>query len=508
MAGFKSNPAPRTKTWAFEEFMGLDSSRDIRAMDTGRQQHLATMSNAFCDWRGQVVRDPGAQPLITFENNFPVHHIRHFSPDHFVFTEQDGASQRLVSSLGHSLDLAYPIDSVVTSTVFSRKVILASRGSIMRTYDGAVFGEVSSPDMSVSRPGIITSVQRRVAVSGIPGRETEVHFSRVDNENIFPDDEDDDDESVLRAGIIDVANLIGTADRITGLAPFEQSRLAIFTEDRTLIYKIDPDIDRWQIDEAANIRVGCISHNTVASAGPDLLFCSRFGIHSAQRSAANGIFVSSVTYSDKIDVLYRSLVKSVPDPRMISAVFDNDRAQYHVFFPQPGGLLTHRLTMSMTPELGDDAVPKFSTATFLNMRCGAYLAGDLLVGTSGGVYRVLNEEDVVEDAVYPVATITTPFLWHGSLSEEKQTHSLILQASGQGIIELDAQDDKGRVLGSMRFEIDDTPDDNSFDDVPLSAQYERMWQHRYRAAKYRIRVLESSGLVRISGLAIKTRVGS
>ena len=63
--------------------------------------------------------------------------------------------------------------------------------------------------------------------------------------------------------------------------------------------------------------------------------------------------------------------------------------------------------------------------------------------------------------------IATPLLWHGSLEDTKGT-AIVVQAAGKGKIEIDAQDDKGRVLGSMFMEVDDTSDDNYFQDVPLS----------------------------------------
>jgi len=114
-------------------------------------------------------------------------------------------------------------------------------------------------------------------------------------------------------------------------------------------------------------------------------------------------------------------------------------------------------------------------------------------------------EDVDEDAVTPELDITTPLLWHGSLDATKETNSIILQAAGIGKIIVDAQDDKGRLIGSMVIEVNDTSDDNYFQDVPLSVQYERKWQHRYRAAQYRFRTEGGRGLLRIIGFAITVR---
>ena len=110
-----------------------------------------------------------------------------------------------------------------------------------------------------------------------------------------------------------------------------------------------------------------------------------------------------------------------------------------------------------------------------------------------------------EDAFTPNMEIVTPLLWHGSLSDTKETHSIIIQAAGNGIMEVDAQDLDGRPLGSLTIEVSDNPDDNYFQDVPLSKQYERKWSHRYKAAQYRFRTVGGSGLMRLIGFAITTR---
>jgi len=72
-------------------------------------------------------------------------------------------------------------------------------------------------------------------------------------------------------------------------------------------------------------------------------------------------------------------------------------------------------------------------------------------------------------------------------------------------VEIDAQDDYGKVIGSLVIEVDDTADDNHFADVPLSRQYERKWSHRYKAAQYRIKTTGGSGLLRIIGFAVNVR---
>lgn len=501
MAGTKSPTGVRITTNAYENFQGLDTSRDITSLDTGSDQHLSKLVNATCDWRGQIVRDPACKYR---SGEGKIIHNTFFSTGEMCWAQETGAAIDLKSDREHQLENAYRIGSTISSTVFNQAVIFTSRGQPMYRYDGVLFERNQSPAVNELSPGFAASIQRRLVVAGIPGRETEVHLSRVDQDNIFPDDEDEESENVLRAGFIDIANLLGTADKITGLGSFEQNRLAVFTADRTIIYRIDPDIDRWIIDENANIQIGCASHNTIVNAGTDLVFCSRSGIHSIQRSETNGILVFSVSLSDKIDILYRELFDSVEDKTQISAVFDQDKGQYHVFFPQPGGVLCRRLTLALNPE-GGELAPKYSVGDFLNSRCGAFLNGSFVFGTTGGNYDALDVETEDPDAFTPDVEVLTPILWHGSLSETKDTHSLIIQAAGQGTLEVDAQDIHGRQIGSLRIEIDDTPDDNFFPDVPLSKQYERKWSHRYKGAQYRFRTVGGAGLMRLIGFAVTTR---
>ena len=501
MAMSKSPSGVKVKTFAYEDFQGLDTSRDVTSLDTGKSQHLSVVRNATCDWRGQIVRDPAA---IHKAGSRTVDHVRFYSQGKFVFAERTGAGIDLCSDSGSKVENAYDLSSVISTTVFNRNVMFTSKAQQLRRYDGTNFYANASPAMDRLRPAYSTTTQSRMVVAGVSANETTVYVSRVNQDEIWPEDEPEDSNDVNKAFEFDVANYLGTADKITGLGSFEQNRLVIFAADRALIYRTDPDLSRWLLDDNANIFIGCASHNTIQNAGTDLLFCSRSGIHSIKRSEDNGILVYSYSLSDKVDLLYRELFNSVDDPEKISAVFDQDNGQYHVFFPLPGNELCTRLTLAMNPE-GGEAMPKYSTGDFLRARCGTFLNGTLLYGTTGGVFESLDIETEREDAFTPEMEITTPLFWHGSLSETKETNSIILQAAGKGLVEIDAQDDYGKVIGSLVIEVDDTADDNHFADVPLSRQYERKWSLRYKAAQYRIKTTGGSGLLRIIGFAVNVR---
>lgn len=493
MSSTKSPFQVNTKPYAYEDFQGLDSTRDITSLESGRKQHLSGLNNGFCDWRGQIVRDPGAS---YYKGTSLVTHLSFYSRTGIVWAERDGAGTNLCSDTGQKVS-PYARSSVVCSTVFNRRAIFFSAAQQCWVWDGTNFKVNSSAGLDGLRPGFGVSVSRRLAVSGIPGRETEVHISRVDDHQIFPDDEAKDATSVLRAGKIDVANYIGAAEEITGLARFEQNKLAIFTSDRCIIYAIDPSISAWTLDERANINVGCISHNTIAMAGEDVLFCSRSGVHALSRSTDNGITITSTSLADKIDILYRQLIASCPDVSSIEAVFDQDMGQYHIYIPQAGGVICKRLTVTIKPGMMD---PKWSTSEFLNARCGAFQGGQLYVGTPGGVYKVGKIEDT-DDETYPSIQITTPYLWHGSFHDTKNIHSIIIQAAGNGTATLEIFNDRNQLIASDTFEVDASPDDNNFPDVPLSRQYERKCEHRYRGAQFRL-TIPGTGLLRIAGFAV------
>ena len=88
--------------------------------------------------------------------------------------------------------------------------------SRMYRYDGFQF-DTSTASI---KPAFGTPIQRRLAVAGFKDRPTVIEFSRVDNPDIFIAEEAVTEE-VTRAAFLNISNLIGTADVITGLGTFE-----------------------------------------------------------------------------------------------------------------------------------------------------------------------------------------------------------------------------------------------------------------------------------------------
>ena len=95
----KSRSGIKARTFAYENFQGLDTSRDITSLDTGKQQHLSKMVNATCDWRGQMVRDPSAKFR---KGDFVTKHIKFFADNETVWAEQTGSGITLRSDRDHT----------------------------------------------------------------------------------------------------------------------------------------------------------------------------------------------------------------------------------------------------------------------------------------------------------------------------------------------------------------------------------------------------------------------
>ena len=187
------------------------------------------------------------------------------------------------------------------------------------------------------------------------------------------------------------------------------------------------------------------------------------------------------------------------DTELINAYYDQDNGQYHVFFPQTD-LLTKRLTMTVSPIQGGES--KWSTADFLNTSCGRSLGGVTIIGTPGGVWNRLQPEDVTE--ITPDMEVITPILWQGAINDTKTSYSFILQATGTGVLQVEAFDEDDRTLSSFQFDIDDSAEDDRFFDVPLSKQYERKFEHRYRGVKFKF-TTSGDGLLKIIGFAVTVR---
>jgi hypothetical protein len=483
-------------THSYHNFQGIDSSRDKSSLDTGDEQHLVECINATCDWRGTIIRDNGVSLRKTTIGT--VRHLAFYGRDLAVWAESQDAGTSLIAENGAQLDDIYDVDAVVSSTVFGGKTVFASRFKPLEYFDGTTFSQSLSKDLQ--DPAYAITIQNRLVIAGGEGSSTKVKVSRVDDSAIFPEDEEPDAVQVTKAIYFDIGNVIGNQGSIMGLGKFENSRLVIFTEDQGVVYEISTDNTKIAIDDSIIINAGTISHNTIKEVGDGVFFCSRDAVYRLVRSSTNGITANIEPMSAKVTRLYRKLISQVSNPEDISAHYDQDEHQYHIFFPRSDSICT-RLTLSLAPTDNSEE-NKWSTGDFNNTQCAASLGGVTLFGNNGQIWENRFTATVVDE--YPVAVVTTPILWHGTMTETKQSHSMLIQASGEGEVEVEAFDDGGRILSTHRFQIQDDLVAGSFPDIPLNRQFNRKLEHRYRGIQLKI-TIKGKGLIQILGVAINIK---
>ena len=477
--------AIKSNAKSYFSFRGMDRSRDITSMEGEEEQHFWLVENGKVDYRGQLSRDP-AFYLKDGSSRGTIKTARFYNRNGVVWAEEDANSTHLTSDRGHRITSAYKKNAVVSMTNYEGKVQIFSKGSKIYNYDGFEFG---SSTASIA-PAFGVAVQSRLAVAGFTDRPRMIELSRVDKPDIFLDEEPASDEA-SQAGFIDITNLIGTADEITGLGTFEANRMAVFTNDQTLVYILDPDFKQWSLDSRANLRIGCISHNTIVNAGSDLLFCSRRGIHSIMRSEQNGITISEASLSDDMEKYYQDLLREVENKEDISAVYDSDTQTYHVFFKLRGGK-SERLSMNFRN--GYEKV-NFQTGSSLLPRCGSFLGGRLVFGTSDGLYESLTPTNHVDTGLVALRRSTflaeTPILWLGDFLSSKRTHTIIVQAFGKGRFFVDALDEEDRDMGSIEVNLERLDGDPRWGDMPLSHDFSFPFNHVFRGVRLRFRTEET-----------------
>ncbi len=493
-----ANTGHPSKPFLFHTFSGIDTSKDPSALDTGENQAFISAVNCHIDWRGVVHNDPAA--VLRGGTTRAVLHNRFYGRDMLAWAEVRGEEAWLVADSGAEATEPLARNVPISSVAFNRRAIFAQRDSNLQSFDGDTW-KVIKPAKSRPQASIVSTVQRRLVLAGLPGADSELWFSRVDREDVFHPDEEPGSADVTKGVKLDVRNLIDASDAIKGVAAFDSNRLAIFTNDRVLVYNLDPDYTKWAYDDKAVIRVGTISHNTICEVGGDLFFCSRMGIHSIRRSALNGVTMYTVPLSFNVTELYRKMLKRVADPEQVSAVYDPDGGKYNIFFPIQNGT-AERLTLSLNPvtQEGGETTGRWTTGNYLGAQCAAFSAGQLTFGTPYGNFDVLDLDDSSD--ARPVAQFVTPIFWHENINEPKQSLQLSVQASGRGEVLVEAWDETGRGLGSTVFPVGETA--GQFPDIPLIRQFARPFQHRYRGVSLRF-TIKSTDHIKINGFAIEVR---
>lgn len=479
-------------------FRGIDRSRSITALESPEQQALWECYNATCDWRSNIRREDPLR-LLKGSSNRKIQMIKFWDRESVAFSEIEEGGVSLNSDRQHRVSLAYDPGALVFMTVYRGELFAMCQQSRMYKYDGFSW----SQSAALIQPAFGVPILERLYVHD-PSKPTEILASRVKRPDVFPDDEDPESTEATKAAFIDIRNLIGTADRVTALGNFEINRLVIFTNDQTVVYKVDPDFNQWQLDSRANVRVGCVGPRAIANVGSDLIFCSRHGVHSLMRSEQNGVTISEITLSNQIENLYKKMIAKVRDVAEVNCTYDQDAGELHIWFPLFNGY-AERLTLSLR---GGYEHAKWSQGNSLDSLCGDFLAGRFIVGTPGGCFEYIKVDGRANAYTEGTAfrgkmDVAFPILYHGDFRNNKESARLTLHASGNANLLVRAYDEEGTELNVERFEISASEEeDESIPYNPLESTYEIFFQYRYRGVQVRIETEEGdTGDVRIYSIA-------
>ena len=489
------------KPQLYTSFAGLNTSRSDVSMERAEAQPFTEMNNMYCSNKGYLTNESPLSPFSTDKSN--ISHIRFFNSDSktalYAARSAGGLSFR-VTGKPVALENTWPRETSVTTTLFNGKIIIAGGQDHLLSFDGFEFKKISSNSIKGGR--YVVQVQDRLIVAGFDADPNEVTMSMVGNERVFDADTDIAEASVLKAARFNVQNLIGNGDRISGIASFENNKLAVFTNDRVLVYLADQDFSLWALDTRLVVRYGTISHNSIVSVGDEVFFCSRAGVHSMRRSSLNGATVYTTPLSDDIQELYQTLLSRVADKSRISAHFNPDEGRLHIFFPV-NDLVSYRLSgaLSSPKQEGEATTVKWSVSEYGGTTCGDYLGGTQLYGSISGIYSV--GAWYSNEGLRGTGLAQTPILWHKDLFNPKQGLMLAVYASGVGTIYVDATDETNRKLGTFEFMLPDS-DQTEFTGVPMQRQFTRPFSFEYIGVRLTIRV-EASKMIRIFGFGILTK---
>jgi hypothetical protein len=497
----KTRISTKHKPHLYSGFSGITTARSEVAMERPEAQPLAEMSNLSCSAKGYMTNEPGFASVGSEQGH--ISHLKYHDANNNVIAysvrDGGGTSLRCINAYSSATNI-WPRASSVCSAYFNRNLVFAAGQETMRQFDGADFKEITSQAVAGAR--YICQVSNRLVATGFDDNPCEIKLSRVNDATIYDSDELPADASLLKAARLNIQNLIGSGDRIRGIASFETNKLAVFTSDRVLVYITDPDYTKWVIDSSSTVRYGTISHKSIVAVGGDLFFCSSSGVHSIRRSVVNGSTVFTTSLSEDITELYQSLLASVKNPDDISASFDPVAGRVHIYFPVNDSL-AYRLSAALADAKTEQDITKvmWSMSTYGGVTCGDYQSGRAFVGTIAGIKEAA--QWYVADTMRGAGSARFPTLWHGDIFSPKQSLHMVLYASGQGEIRVTAHDETNRALSVVNFVLPKT-DQIDFTGVPLQRQFIRPFSHIYTGLRLSVDV-KAGSLIRIFAIGVNIK---
>lgn len=415
----------------YGRFLGLDS---ITAVDNMNERYLEVLTNAYIDFRGQIIKGPGSKLIEASPSGGKVKAVQHFGAQDAVYFYEDNGFLSARTTTGRSFTQAFSgVNQPIMFTQFAGKMVASVKDQDALTYDGVSFIRNSN----IPKGGCNATVLNRLCIADLSANTTQFQLSKLDNISDFgvttPAASSD-------GGTFDIRNQLSGRDEIRGLGNLEGDKLAVYCRNETLVYSGNSQIANWVIVRDFRVPVGTIGRNTVRAVGTDNFFCSAFGIH-ALRRAASGLTLETIQLSRVVQDLYRDLVAAIPDGQEPSAVWNGNIGQYTVFFPTSSSPV--RLVLTYDPLAVKGGFSSWSYATNDGSSCGSFFAGQLLNGSADG--EVFNGEQ--KDAAVDMR-VKTPILWQGAPTRQKQYKRLYVRVSGTAQFTVNVYNENDQLLQS------------------------------------------------------------
>ena len=124
MTSITSPNGQRLQPFSYDDFQGLDTSRDISSLDTGQQQHLYHLRNGYANYRGIILRDKGLSPRKSAPGDRLIQHVTFFGRNLLAWAQRDGGGITLKAEPnGLEAKEVYPRDATVTPRIVTGKQI-------------------------------------------------------------------------------------------------------------------------------------------------------------------------------------------------------------------------------------------------------------------------------------------------------------------------------------------------------------------------------------------------
>jgi hypothetical protein len=231
-------------------------------------------------------------------------------------------------------------------------------------------GNYGSKPSGVSQfdPDSVLSAFGRIWVAGVSNAKATIYYSRLLDGAQF---------SGTGSGVLDIAAVVGNNDEIIGLAS-HNSYLVVFCRNNIVIYRDADDPTIISLQDVIT-GIGCIGRDTIQQTGTDLIFLSRSGLRSLNRTIQeNSAPMRELSINIRDDLV--NYIEGEVEDNLKSAYYERD-AFYLLTIPSQKQIVYFDLR-NMLPN------GAARTTIWNNLTHTAFVATQdrrLLLGVNGGV---------------------------------------------------------------------------------------------------------------------------